>query len=78
MPETKLVVLILSAIAFAAGCAHARPTLEIGADACERLAVVHERPDIAAICRKGGDVAPLLDLLLRESRDASADECDAR
>ena len=75
MPETKLVVLILSALAFAAGCAHARPTLEIGADACERLAVVHERPDIAAICRKGGDVAPLLDLLLRESREA---ECDAR
>ena len=74
MPESKLVVLILSAVAFA-GCAHARPTLEIGADACERLAVVHERPDIARLCRAGGDVAPLLDLLLRESREA---ECDAR
>ena len=71
MPETKIAVLVLSAIVFAGvGCAsmqHAGPTLEITADACERIALEHDREDIAERCRQGGDLAAILSQLLREA-----------
>ena len=69
MPESKLAVLVLSLSIFAgAACAHAQkvgPTLTITADACESLAIEWGQPDIAEACRRGGDLVPVLDLLLR-------------
>ena len=69
------VIAILTFLTIASGCAHANkaaPTLVITADACERLAVLYRRPDIAEACRRGGDVAPILDVLLLEAAEREA------
>lgn len=43
------------------------PTLTITSDACESLARLYDRPDVAEICQTAKDLAPLVDKLLSEA-----------
>ena len=69
--------IILGAIAGALGswlsfagmaCGHTGPIVKAVQPACEELATRHNRPDLAAICRAAGDIAPVIDVLVGEAK----------
>jgi hypothetical protein len=56
-----------SAVA-AVSCGHATPIVHAVQPACEELATRYNRPDLAAICRAAGDLAPVIDILVGEAK----------
>lgn len=52
----------------ATACGHATPVVRAVQPACEELATRYGRPDLAAICRAAGDLAPVIDALVSEAK----------
>ena len=49
-------------------CGHAGPIVKTVQPICEELATKYNRPDLAAICRAAGDLAPIIDILVGEAK----------
>ena len=45
---------------------HRDTVLELSVDLCVELANKHDRPDLAGLCRSGGNLAPVIDRILSE------------
>ena len=60
----------VAAVALFAGlaCGHVGPIVKSVQPACEELATRYGRPDLAAICRAAGDLAPVIDILVGEAK----------
>jgi len=49
-------------------CGSAGPIVKTVQPICEELATKYNRPDLAAICRAAGDLAPIIDILVGEAK----------
>jgi hypothetical protein len=60
----------VASLSLAAGlaCGAAGPIVHAAQPICEELATKYGRPDLAAICRAAGDLAPVLDILVGEAK----------
>lgn len=75
LSDMKRILFVASLAVMSTGCAakhHIAPSLAITTEACEKLATEWDSPDVADACRKGNEIAPILEILLKERAKARA------